>query len=83
MSYTEAREAAKEAGERIRELLGLGIVTGVRSRYLLLAGGIDAYPSPWRSFDIQFHRASETQRANEDGTPYKTEAVAATLPSDG
>ncbi len=76
MSYTDAHEAAKEAGERIRELLGLGIVTGVRPRYLLLAGGVDAEPSPWRSFDIQFHRVSEAQRANEDGTPYKAGATA-------
>jgi hypothetical protein len=76
MSYTEAHEAAKEVEERIRKLLGLGIVTGVRPHYLLLAGGVDAEPSPWGSFDIQFHRVSEAQRANEDGTPYKAEAVA-------
>jgi hypothetical protein len=76
MSHADAHEAAKEAGEHIRELLGLGIVTGVRPRYLLLADGVDAEPSPWRSFDIQFHRVSEAQRANEDGTPYRAGATA-------
>jgi hypothetical protein len=70
MSYTEAHGAAKEVGEHIRELLGLGIVIGVRRRHLLLAGGVDAEPSSWRSFDIQFNRVSEVQRTNKDGTPY-------------
>jgi len=76
MSHTEARKAAKDAGGRIRELLSLGIVTGVRPRYLLLAGGVDAEPSPWRSFDIQFYRVSEAQRANEDGKQYTAQAAA-------
>jgi hypothetical protein len=73
MSYTQAHAAAKEAGEHIRELLGLGIVIGVRPRYLLLAGGVDTEPSPWRAFDVQFNRVSEVQRANKDGTPYETD----------
>jgi hypothetical protein len=74
MSNTEGRQAAKDLGDRIRQLLGLGIVVGVRQHYQLLAGGVDAEPSSWRSFDILFDRVSEAQLADADGTPLPNQA---------
>jgi hypothetical protein len=69
MSYTQGREAAKELGERIKELASLGLFVGVRQRHLLLTGG-EAEPSRWRAFDIQFQRMTEAELASADGTPY-------------
>jgi hypothetical protein len=75
MSYAEGRSAAKEVGERIKELAGLGLFVGVRQRHLLLAGGVSAEPSRWRSFDIQFQRITEAELADADGTPYAAGAT--------
>ncbi len=76
LSYSEGRKAARALGERVRELAGLGLLVGVRQRYMLLTGGVDAEPSRWRSFDIEFHRASEAELADKDGNPLAAEAAA-------
>jgi hypothetical protein len=75
MSYAEGRSAAKELGERLKELVGLGLFVGVRRRHLLLAGGVSAEPDRWRSFDIQFQRVTEAELADADGTPYAAGAT--------
>ena len=75
MSHTEGRLAAKELGERIKELANLGLFVGVRQRHLLLTGGVSAESTHWRSFDIEFQRADEAQLANADGTPHAASAT--------
>lgn len=74
MSYSEGRSAAKELGERLKELVGLGLFVGVRQRHLMLAGGASE-PTRWRSFDIQFQRVTEAELADENGTPYAASAT--------
>ena len=74
MSYSEGRSAAKEVGERLKELVGLGLFVGVRQRHLLLAGGASE-PTRWGSFDIQFQRVAEAELADENGTPYAASAT--------
>jgi hypothetical protein len=72
MSYSEGRKAVRGLTEHIKELADLGLLVGVRQRYLLLTGGVDAEPVAWRAFEIEFHRASEAELADVDGTPYAT-----------
>jgi hypothetical protein len=74
MSYSEGRSAAKELGERLKELVGLGLFVGVRQRHLMLAGGASE-PTRWRSFDIQFQRVTEADLAHENRTPYAASAT--------
>ena len=39
LSYSEGRKATSALGERVKELAALGLLVGVRQRYLLFTGG--------------------------------------------
>jgi hypothetical protein len=43
--------------EVIKELAMAGFVVGARERFLLLTGGRDAKPEPWRIVDIKVQPA--------------------------
>lgn len=68
LSYREGRRAARELGERVKELAEVGLFVGTRDRHLLLTGGVSE-PSSWRSFDIEFHSATEVQFVDSNGKP--------------
>lgn len=70
-TFKTNRDASKSLGSRISELAEAGFLLGARRRYMLLTGGIDEAPVPWRSTDVEIHRASEAILADTDGQPLK------------
>ena len=68
-SYREELHARRALDESIEELTKAGFVVGARERFLLLTGGVDKAPSPWRAFDIEVHPFSAMQLVGEEGKP--------------
>lgn len=68
-SFTTSREASKAMGHHIEELAKAGFLLGARRRYMLLTGGIDAAPTPWRAMDIEIQPAYLALLVDEDGQP--------------
>ncbi len=52
LSFTEQRHACRSLNENIEELAKVGFVVWARERFLLLTGGINQEPWPWRAVDI-------------------------------
>ena len=71
-SFKAKRDAARGLGERIKSLAEAGFLVGARERFLLLTGGVDEAPWPWRATDIEVHRASEVELADAAGNPLKS-----------
>jgi hypothetical protein len=69
LSYKEKREAAESLGERLKQLIDVGLFVGVRDRDMLLTGGGSNDPTPWRGFDIEFQPVEEAQLTDADGKP--------------
>jgi hypothetical protein len=68
-SFGAKRQASRALGEHIKALAEAGFLVGGRVRHLLLTGGIDEEPWPWRSVDIQVHSAPDIQFSDVDGNP--------------
>jgi hypothetical protein len=68
-SYREELHARRALDESIEELTMAGFVVGARERFLLLTGGVNSAPSPWRAFDIEVHPFSAMQMVDADGKP--------------
>jgi hypothetical protein len=68
-SYRDELNARRSLDENIEELAKAGFVVGARERFLLLTGGVDKAPSPWRAFDIEVQPFSAMQLVDEEGKP--------------
>jgi hypothetical protein len=68
-TYRIARDASKAMAHHISELAKAGFFLGARRRQMLLTGGIDAAPVPWRVMDIEIQPAYLGLLAWADGTP--------------
>lgn len=68
-SFGAKREASRSLGEHIKSLADAGFLVGARERCLLLTGGINEEPWPWRDVDIQVHSAAQIQFSDADGSP--------------
>jgi hypothetical protein len=71
-SFRSKRDAARALGEHIKNLAEAGFLVGARERFLMLTGGVERAPWPWRSIDIEIHRISEVELADADGNPLKS-----------
>lgn len=71
-SFTAKRDAARALGEHIKELAEAGFFVGARERFMLLTGGIDEQPWPWRVLDIEVQPVADAQVVDGDGTPLDT-----------
>jgi hypothetical protein len=68
-SYRDELHARRALDENIEELTKAGFVVGARERFLLLTGGVNSAPSPWRAFDIEVHPFSAMQMVDAEGKP--------------
>jgi hypothetical protein len=66
-SYRDELNARRSLDENIRELINAGFVIGAREKFLLLTGGVDKAPSPWRAFDLEVQPFSAMQLADAEG----------------
>jgi hypothetical protein len=66
-SFGARREASRALGEHIKGLAEAGFLVGANERHLLLVGGINEEPWPWRGVDIQVHSAADIQFSDADG----------------
>jgi hypothetical protein len=67
LSFSEKRNARRSLNENIEELAGAGFVVGARDRFLLLTGGVNQEPWPWRAVDIEVQRFSAMQLVDTEG----------------
>ncbi len=72
-SFGAKRQASRNLGEHIKALAEAGFLVGASERHLLLTGGIDEEPWPWRAVDIQVHRLTEIQPSDADGNPLRSD----------
>jgi hypothetical protein len=68
-SYRFGRDASKHLAEHVKALASAGLMIGARKRHVLLTGGIQAEPSPWRVIDIEIQPVGLARLADENGTP--------------
>jgi hypothetical protein len=66
-SFRAKRDACRYFDGYIKDLAEAGFIVGARERSLLLTGGIDAQPSPWRAYDIEVHLMDDAQIVDADG----------------
>jgi len=74
-SFQAKRDASRYFDGIIRDLAEAGFLVGARDRFLLLKGGIDAEPWPWRTFDIEVHPMAEAQLVDADGNPIESDQL--------
>ena len=82
-SYRDELHARRALDENIEELAKAGFVVGARERFLLLTGGVNSAPSPWRAFEIQVQRFSEMQMVDADGKPIQLDELLSTVTEVG
>jgi hypothetical protein len=69
-SHRDELIARRALDESIEELTDAGFVVGARERFLLLTGGVNKAPSPWRAFDIEVQPFSAMQLVDAEGRPF-------------
>jgi hypothetical protein len=69
--YSDHREASKAMDHHISELAKAGFLLGAKRRYMLLTGGVDAAPVPWRLTEIEIQPASLALLMDENGNPIR------------
>jgi hypothetical protein len=74
-SYRDELYARRCLDEKINELVEAGFVVGAREKFLLLTGGVNSAPSPWRAFDIEVHPFSVMQMVDADGKPINLDQI--------
>jgi len=70
-SFGAKRQASRDLGEHIKALAEAGFLVGASERHLLLTGGIDQEPWPWRAVDIQVHSITDIQLSDAEGNPIR------------
>jgi hypothetical protein len=60
-------DVSRTLDERIKELATAGFVVSARERFLLLTGGRDAKPQPWRIVDIKVQPAVPVKTVDAGG----------------
>jgi hypothetical protein len=66
-SYRDELHARRSLDESIEELAKAGFLVGARERFLLLTGGVNSEPAPWRAFDIEVQPFSAMQLLDAEG----------------
>jgi len=75
LSFSEKRNAGRSLNTNIEELVEAGFVVGARNRFLLLAGGVNKEPQPWRTVDIEVQPFSAMQLVDTEGKPVTFEEI--------
>jgi HNH endonuclease len=83
LSFSEQRHACRSLNENIEELAKAGFVVGVRERRLLLTGGVNKEPWPWRAVDIEVQPFSLMQMVDAEGKPIKLDEFLSTVTDVG
>jgi len=82
-SYRDELNARRALDESIKELAKAGFVVGARERFLLLTGGVDKAPSPWRTFDVEVQPFNLMQMVDAYGKPVKLDDLLSRAPDVG
>jgi len=75
LSFSEKRNASRSLNENIEELAKVGLVVWARERFLLLTGGINQEPSPWRAVDIVVRPFDFMHLVDAEGKPIDLDQV--------
>jgi 5-methylcytosine-specific restriction endonuclease McrA len=75
LSFTEQRHACRSLNENIEELAKAGFVIWARERFLLLTGGVNREPWPWRAVDIVVRPFDLTHLVDAEGKPIDLDRV--------
>jgi len=61
-------DISRAVDEHVRRLVRAGLAIGARERFLILTGGTDPHPLPWRVTDIKVQAAIPVQIAHANGS---------------